>query len=78
MGKVATYLLLSRGAPLLQSGGLNQKWSANGQGGYITRAVSRSPSVSERGPESEVAHEWARWLHNPCRLGEPLHFSAGD
>ena len=78
MGKVATYLLPSRGAPLLQSGGLNQKWSANGQGGYITLAVSRNPSASERGTNSEVAHLWARWLHNPCRLGEPLCFRAGD
>ena len=27
--------------------------------------------ASERGAESEVAHKWARWLHNPCRLGGP-------
>ena len=77
MGKVATYFLPSRGAPPLQSGGLNQKWSTNGQGGYITLAVSRGPSASERGPELEVANKWARWLHNPCRLGEPLRFRAG-
>ena len=24
-----------------------------------------------------VAHKWARWLHNPCRLGEPHRFGAG-
>ena len=24
-----------------------------------------------------MAHKWARWLHNPCRLGGPLHFRAG-
>ena len=27
------------------------------------------PIASERGAKSEVAHKWARWLHNPCRLG---------
>ena len=68
----------SWGAPPLQSGGVTHKWPTNGQGGYITLAVSGSPSASERGPESEVAHKWARWLHNPCRLGEPLRFEAGD
>ena len=34
-----------------------------GQGGYITPAASGSPSASEWGAESEVAHLWARWLH---------------
>ena len=28
------------------------------------------PTASE-GAESEVAQKWARWLHNPCRLGVP-------
>ena len=64
-------------APPLRSGGQNQKWPTCGQGGYITPAASGSPSASERGTKSEVAHKWARWLHNPCRLGEPLHFRAG-
>ena len=36
------------------------------------------PTASERGTESEVAHKWARWLHNPCRLGDPHRFKAGD
>ena len=78
MGKVATIPLPSRGARPLQSGGLTQKWPTNGQGGYITLAVSRGPSASERGTESDVAHKWARWLYNPCRVGEPLRFRAGD
>ena len=30
------------------------------------------------GRESEVAHKWAGWLHNPCRLGGPQRFKAGD
>ena len=25
-----------------------------------------------------MAHKWARWLHNPCRLGGPHNFTAGD
>ena len=48
-----------------------------GRGGYITPAAWGIPSASERGAQSEVAHKWARWLHNPCRLGDPLRFRAG-
>ena len=40
-------------------------------------AASGIRSASERGAESEVAHLWARWLRNPCRLGGPLRFRAG-
>ena len=65
------------GSPPLQSGGQNQKWPTSGQGGYITPAASGVPTASERGAESEVAHKWARWLHNPCRLGGPHRFIAG-
>ena len=28
-----------------------------------------SPPLQSGGAESEVAHKWAGWLHNPCRLG---------
>ena len=35
------------------------------------------PSASERGAKSQVAHLWARWLCNPCRLGDPLRFRTG-
>ena len=58
-------------------GGQNQKWPTCGQGGYLTPAASGIPSASERGAESEMAHLWARWLLNPCRLGDPLRFRAG-
>ena len=78
MGKLATQPVPSWGAPPLQSGGLTRKWPAKGQGGYITPAVLGSPSASERGINSEVASKWARWLHNPYRLGEPFCFRAGD
>ena len=65
------------GSPPLQSGGQNQKWPINGQGGYVTPAASEIPSASERGAKSEVAHKWARWLRHPCRLEDPLRFKAG-
>ena len=77
VGKVATSPLPYRGAPPLQSGGQNQKWPACGQIGYLTPAVSGSPTASERGAKSEVAHKWANWLPHPCRIGEPHRFRAG-
>ena len=36
------------------------------------------PNASERGTKSEVAHKWAGWLHNACRLGGPQRFRGGD
>ena len=65
------------GSPPLQSRGQNQMWPTSGQGGYITSAAWGVPTASEQGAESEVAHKWARWLHNPCRLGDPHRFRAG-
>ena len=43
----------------------------------MTPAASGIPSASKRGAKSELAHLRARWLHNPCRLGDPLRFKAG-
>ena len=43
----------------------------------LTPAASGIPSASERGAKSEVAHKWARWLHHPCRLGDPHRLRAG-
>ena len=77
VGKVATQPLPPRGSPPLQSAGQNQKWLTCGRGGYVTPAASGIPSASERGAKSEVARLWARWLYNPCRLGDPLRFRAG-
>ena len=77
MGEMATSPLPYRGAPPLQSGGQNQKWPTSGQIGYLTPAVSGSPTASERGAKSEVAHKWAKWLPHPCRIGEPHRFRAG-
>ena len=64
------------GSPPLQSGGQNQKWPRNGQGGCITPAAWGVPTALEQGAESEVAHKWAGWLHNPC-LGGPHRFRRG-
>ena len=36
-----------------------------------------SPPLHSRGTKSEVAHLWARWLRNPCRVGDPHRFRAG-
>ena len=77
MGNVATSPLPPRGSPPLQSGGRNQKWPTSGQGGYITPDASGIPTASQRGAKSEVAHKWARWLHQPCRLGDQHRFRAG-
>ena len=78
VGKVATSTLPSRGSPPLQSGGKNQKWPTCGQSGYVTPAVSGIPTASRRGGKSEMAHLWAKWLHHPCRLGDPHRFTAGS
>ena len=48
-----------------------RKCPTNGRGGYINPAAWGVPTASEHGAESEVAHKWARWLHNPCHLGGP-------
>ena len=65
------------GFPSLRSGGHNQRCPSSGQGGYITPAAWGVPTTSEGGAASKVAHKWARWLHNPCRLGGPHRFGAG-
>ena len=55
-----------------------QKWPTSGQIGYLTPAVSGSPTASERGEKSEVAHKWANWLPHPCRIGEPPPLQSGE
>ena len=77
VGNMATSPLPYRGAPPPQSGGQNQKWPTSGRIGYLTIAVSGSPTASERGAKSEVAHKWANWLPHPCRIGEPLRLRGG-
>ena len=76
VGKVATSPVPSRGSPPLQSGGQNQKWPTSGPGGYLTPAVSGIPTLPERGPKSEVAHLWEKWLRHTCRLRDLHRFRA--
>ena len=76
VGKVATSPLPPLGSPPLQGGWRNQKWPTCEQGGYVTPVTSGIPSASKRGTKSEVAHLRARWLHHPCRLGDPLRLRA--
>ena len=77
VGKVVTSPLPPRGSLPQQSRGQNQKWPTCGQGGCVTPAASGIPSASERGAKSDVAQLWARWLHHPCRLGDPLRYRVG-
>ena len=44
----------------------------------MTHAAWGVPTTSKRGAESEVARKWAKWLYNPCRLGGPYRFKAGN
>ena len=53
MGKVATSPLPPRGSPPLQSGGQDQKWPINGQGGYITPAARGSPPLQSGGQDQK-------------------------
>ena len=39
--------------------------------------MTTSPTASERGAKSEMAHKRAKWLPDPCRLGDPHRFKAG-
>ena len=43
----------------------------------MTPAAWGVPNALERGTQSEVAHKWAGWLHNPCCLGSPQRFITG-
>ena len=65
------------GDPLRFRKGPSKKWPTCGQGSYLTPAASGIPSASDRGAESQVAHLWAEWLLNPCRLRDPHRFRAG-
>ena len=54
----------------------SRKVPTSGPGGYITTTTLGVPNASKRAVESQVAHKWARLLHNPCRVGGPRRFRA--
>ena len=57
------------GPPPLQSGGHNHRWPTSGKVATSPLPPEGVPTASEWGAKLEVAHKWARWLHNPCHLG---------
>ena len=63
---------------MLHSGGQYQQWPTSGRIGYITPTIWAVPNASQRGTISRMANKWADWLHNPCHLGGPQTFTAGD
>ena len=77
MGKVATSPLPPPGSPPLQSGGQNQKWPINGQGGYITPAASGIPTASERGAKSDSALHGQGGYNTPAASGIPTASKRG-
>ena len=66
------------GGPQRFREGNNHKWPTCGPGGYTTPTAWGGPNTSQQGAESEVAHKWAGWLHNPYRLGGPQCFTARE
>ena len=62
-----------------KAGGQNQRWPASGQGGYMTPVALGGPRrfTAEQREQSKVARKWARWLHNPCRMGVPTASERG-
>ena len=77
VGKLATLPVPPWGVPTAsEQGGQNHRWPTSVQGGNITLATLGVPTASERGAQLQVAHKWARWVHNPCRLACPQRFRA--
>ena len=60
-----------------RAGGQNQKCPLVGKMATSPLPFRGSPGLQSGGTKSEVAHLWARWLHHPCRLGDPHRFTAG-
>ena len=46
--------------------------------GYITPVRWGIPNMSEPSTKSAMGHKRVHWLHNPCRLGDPKRFRAGN
>ena len=76
--EVATEPLPPRRSPTLHSMGPNQKRPTSGPCGDMAPIVWAVLNACKRGTKSEVAKKGAASLHNPCRLGGPQCFIAGD
>ena len=77
MGKVATSPLPPRGSPPLQSGGQDQKWPINGQGGYATPAASEIPTASKRGQDQKWPINGQGGYVTPATSGIPTASEGG-
>ena len=66
------------GVPNASQWGQNQKCPASVQIGYITHASFGVPNASKRETKSKVPHKRAQGLHQPCHLGAPQRFGAGN
>ena len=77
VGQAATLPLPPGESPPLQSWGNTQRWRTSGPCGYITATAPGVPTASERGAESEVAHKWAGWQHNPAAWAVPTASERG-
>ena len=79
VGKVATSPLPSRGSPPLHSRGGNQKWPTSGQSGYVTPAVSGSPTTSEPGGEIRSGPQVGKVATSPLpSRGSPALQGGGE
>ena len=63
---------------MLQSSGQSQQWPTSGRRGDITPAAWGVPNALERRTKLATAHNRVEWLQNPCCMGDPQHFKAGD
>ena len=77
MGQVATSPLPLEGCQLPHSRGQNQKWPTCGPGGYNIPVIRGVTTASQWGAQKEMAHMWAKWLRNPCRVEGPHRFTDG-
>ena len=75
---MAKYPLPLEGYPKPQRGGQNHNGATSGPRGSIIGVGWGVHNALERRTESKVAHKWARWLCNPCRLGGAERLKAGD
>ena len=77
VGVLATLPESSMGSPTPHSKGQNQKGPTSARTRYNTTTIQGVPDVSQQGTNSDMAHKWADWLHNPYRSGGSQCLRAG-